>query len=102
MTWGASEEFEQALARLEELEADRFSTEIALVHAWIGDVDQAFYWMEKEWNRDGGSAGWAQFPVNPELASVREDPRWLPFLRKIGIAPEQLAEIRFEAPLPRI
>lgn len=27
---------------------------------------------------------------------AEDDPRWLPFLRKVGIAPEQLAEIRFE------
>jgi hypothetical protein len=29
---------------------------------------------------------------------LRDDPRWLPFLRKIGYAPEQLAKIRIEVP----
>ncbi|HXS03428.1 MAG TPA: hypothetical protein VN731_03075, partial [Rhodanobacter sp.] len=28
------------------------------------------------------------------------DPRWLPFLRKIGYAPEQLAKIQFTVTLP--
>ncbi|MGV8922180.1 MAG: hypothetical protein ACOH1L_02380 [Thermomonas sp.] len=27
------------------------------------------------------------------------DPRWLPFLRKIGMAPEQMGAIRFEVRL---
>jgi hypothetical protein len=29
------------------------------------------------------------------------DPRWLPFLRKIGKAPEQLAKIEFKVTLPQ-
>ena len=32
--------------------------------------------------------------------SMREDPRWLPFLRRIGFAPEQLAVIKLDVPLP--
>jgi hypothetical protein len=31
---------------------------------------------------------------------LRDDPRWLPFLRKIGYAPEQLATIRIDVPKP--
>ena len=31
---------------------------------------------------------------------IHSDPRWLPFLRKIGYAPEQLAKIKFKATLP--
>jgi hypothetical protein len=29
-----------------------------------------------------------------------KDPHWLPFLRKIGRAPEQLAAIEFDVALP--
>jgi hypothetical protein len=32
---------------------------------------------------------------------MRSDPRWLPFLRKIGRAPEQLAKIEFKVTLPQ-
>ena len=32
---------------------------------------------------------------------IHSDPRWLPFLRKIGQAPEQLAKIQFKVTLPR-
>jgi len=34
------------------------------------------------------------------FANVHKDPRWLPFLRKVGKAPEQLAKIKFEPRLP--
>ena len=33
--------------------------------------------------------------------NIHSDPRWLPFLRKIGRAPEQLAKIQFKVTLPR-
>jgi hypothetical protein len=35
------------------------------------------------------------------IASLHSDPRWLPFLRKIGLAPEQLAAIKFDVRLPQ-
>jgi hypothetical protein len=31
---------------------------------------------------------------------IHTDPRWLQFLRKIGMAPDQLAKIEFHVPLP--
>jgi hypothetical protein len=31
---------------------------------------------------------------------IHADPRWLPFLRKVGKAPEQLAKIEFQVTLP--
>jgi hypothetical protein len=34
------------------------------------------------------------------FANIHSDPRWLPFLRKIGKAPEQLAKIEFKVALP--
>ena len=32
---------------------------------------------------------------------IHKDPRWLPFLRKLGKAPEQLAKIEFKVTLPK-
>lgn len=29
---------------------------------------------------------------------IHSDPRWLPFLRKLGKAPDQLAQIKFKVP----
>lgn len=95
---GHMDAYQEAFNRLVEREQDAYSSEIALVCAWVGNADCAFYWMEQEWAREG-SSGWAQFPSNPHLARIEDDPRWLPFLEKVGIAPAQLAEVRFEAPV---
>jgi hypothetical protein len=31
---------------------------------------------------------------------IHSDPRWLPFLRKIGKTPDRLAKVEFHVPLP--
>jgi hypothetical protein len=33
--------------------------------------------------------------------NIHSDPRWLPFLRKIGQAPDQVAKIQFRVTLPK-
>ena len=37
--------------------------------------------------------------ADPMFANLKDDPRWLPFLRKQGKSPEQLAAIRFDVPI---
>ncbi len=39
--------------------------------------------------------------IEPMLAKLHSDPRWLPLLRKLGKAPEQLAKIEFKLTLPQ-
>ena len=53
------------------------------------------------WELASKDGGLADIAVQVEFANIRKDPRWLPFLRKIGKAPEQLAAIRFDVTLPR-
>lgn len=36
----------------------------------------------------------------PLFDNLRQDPRWLPLLRKLGKAPEQLARVEFRFTLP--
>jgi len=96
---GRMDEYQAAFEALVERERDAYSSEIALVCAWLRDADCALYWMEREWAREG-SSGWAQFPSNPQLQRIADEPRWLAFQQKLGIAPEQLAEVRFEVPAP--
>jgi len=38
--------------------------------------------------------------VVPWFANIHDDPRWLPFLRKVDRAPEQFAAIKFDVTLP--
>jgi serine/threonine-protein kinase len=71
---------------------------IAQAHAWRGEPDEAFDWLEQ-----AKSADWRDLnsAVNePLLRSLYGDPRWLKFLQSIGRDPERLAAIRFEVPPP--
>lgn len=72
---------------------------IASVFAFRGDKDKAFEWLDKAVTYE--DAGVYSIALDNDLfANVRSDARWLPFLRKIGMAPEQLAKIQFKVTLP--
>jgi tetratricopeptide (TPR) repeat protein len=96
---GKKAESDAALAELIEKHQKSWSSSIAWVMAYRGDSDRAFEWMEKAVaNHDTGVMS---FPTEPLLANIHDDPRWLPFLRKLGKAPEQLAAIKFEVKVPQ-
>jgi hypothetical protein len=58
--------------------------QIAEVHAARGEANPAFEWLERAYaQRDSGIA-WSK--VDPHLRSLRTDPRWEVFLRKMGLA----------------
>jgi tetratricopeptide (TPR) repeat protein len=72
------------------------SYDIAYVYAFCGDADKAFEWLDKAIaSQDPGLAG---IVTENLFDKIHSDPRWLPFLRKIGKAPEQLAKIEFKMP----
>jgi TolB-like protein/Tfp pilus assembly protein PilF len=77
-----------ALARLTEEYADTAAYQIADVHAYRGDKDRAFEWLERaRRQRDGGLA---DLKVDPFCSGLHGDPRWLPLLRTMGLTDEQL------------
>jgi Flp pilus assembly protein TadD len=69
---------------------------IAYVYAFRDEADQAFAWLDK-----AHDTGLAQIAAESLFANIHGDPRWLPFLRKFGMAPEQLAAIKFDVKLPQ-
>jgi TolB-like protein/lipoprotein NlpI len=73
---------------------------IAYVYAFRGEADKAFEWLGKalEYQDPGISEIVSEGRL---FANIQADPRWLPFLRKIGYAPEQLAKIEFKVTLPK-
>jgi TolB-like protein/Tfp pilus assembly protein PilF len=75
------------------------SYNIAYVYAYRGESDKAFEWLDKSVaTQDPGLSG---VPVEPLFANLKNDARWLPFLRKVGKSPEQLAKIEFNVTLAR-
>jgi adenylate cyclase len=67
---------------------------IAYVYAFCGNADKAFEWLDKS----VANGGAPEILMENLFDKIHSDPRWLPFLRKIGKAPEQLAKIEFKVP----
>ena len=98
-----------ALGRAAEAEAARdaliakyekdWAYNIAYVHAFCGQTDKAFEWLDKAVAYQ--DAGLSEIVPQTLFNKIHSDPRWLPFLRKLGKAPEQLAQIKFKVALPQ-
>src|SRR6267142_250290 len=88
--WGQKRipEADAALARLTESSADTEAYEIAEVYAYRGDKDRAFEWLERARRQRDGNFGFMR--CDPFLANLHEAPRWCVFLRKMGLADDQL------------
>ena len=96
---GRKAESDAALAELIRKHEKNAPYNIAYVLAYRGETDRAFAWLDKA--MANGDPGLLDIAVQPEFASIRNDRRWLPFLRKLGRAPEQLAAIPFKVEPPR-
>jgi tetratricopeptide (TPR) repeat protein len=96
---GRKAEADAALARLVAGTPQEDAYNIAYNYAFRGEADRAFEWLDKALAyRD---PGFATLSVEPLFENVHKDPRWLPFLRKLGRAPEQLAKIEFTPKPPQ-
>ena len=96
---GQASASDAALAELIKKHEKSWSSSIAWVFAFRGEADRAFEWLDKAVAYH--DTGVVNFPNEPLLSNLHNDPRWLPFLRKIGKTPEQLAAIKFEVKLPQ-
>ena len=77
-----------ALARLVEIASDTCAYQIAQIHAYRGEGNQAFVSLDRAYAyRDSGLSG---LRSDPFLVNLRSDPRWPDLLRKIGLHDEQL------------
>jgi hypothetical protein len=94
---GRKAESDAALAELIARYEKAATYNIAGVHAFSGEADRAFEWLEKE--RANGGA-FVEIVVDPLFSNLYDDQRWAPFLAQIGKAPEQLAEIPFKVTPP--
>ena len=95
---GRGEESDADLAELIEKYERDGAFNIAYAVSYRGEADRAFEWLDKA--VEYGDPGLSEILAEPAFAPLHDDPRWLPFLRSIGKAPEQLAAISFEVTLP--
>jgi TolB-like protein/Tfp pilus assembly protein PilF len=89
---GMEAESEAALAELKARYADGAAYQIAQVHAYRGELDAAFEWLERAYaQRDSGLAEIKDDPINRALEA---DPRYADFLRKLRLPPQTWRERR--------
>jgi serine/threonine protein kinase/Tfp pilus assembly protein PilF len=96
---GRRAESDAALAKLIATHGKDQAPSIASVYAYRGDADHAFEWLDK--GAKIHDPALSTVAVDPFFRKIHDDPRWLPFLRKIGKAPEQLAAIKFHVAVPK-
>src|SRR5215510_4436593 len=80
----------EALALLKELEAkyerhEALGLDVAAVYAGLGDKDQVFVWLEKDFQSHTGLL--SQIMNQPPFESLRSDPRFADLLRRMGLKP---------------
>jgi serine/threonine-protein kinase len=75
----------QILTELTETSKQRYiaSSDFALVHAGLGERDQAIQWLERACEERDSHA--PAINVDPRLASLREDPRFRALLKRMGL-----------------
>ena len=95
---GRKTESDAALATLIAKYEKDWSYNIASVYAFRGEADKAFEWLDKAVQYQ--DSGLVDVVVENLFDNIRSDSRWLPFLRKLGRAPEQFAKIQLKVTLP--
>ena len=80
---GRPEESDATLARLVERHAEEWAFQIAEVHGLRGEADATFTWLERAYAQ--GDGGLTQTRYSRHLRVVHDDPRWKPFLAKVGL-----------------
>lgn len=76
---------------------DIWPGEVAQVYAYRGELDAAFQWLDRLTEMQD-QAHWGEQRLDPLFDPLRDDPRWQPFLAKMGVSDEQLSVIEFSFP----
>ena len=80
---GNTVQSDDALGELIGRESVVGACQIAWVYAYRGDADRAFEWLERGYARRDTPSWMARHPL---LRTLHTDPRWHPFLRRMGLA----------------
>jgi hypothetical protein len=82
---GNEAEARRILNELEEARSTRVISAwgLAVLHASLGDAEDAFKWLETA--IDEKSPGLLLLRVHPRLDPIRNDPRYRPFVERLGL-----------------
>jgi adenylate cyclase len=85
---GQQQKSDAALQEAKTKYAENSPYQIALVHAYRGETDEAFEWLDRAYDaRDSGLAWFLR--TDPFLANVKSDPRYAALLRRMRL-PERV------------
>jgi TolB-like protein/cytochrome c-type biogenesis protein CcmH/NrfG len=84
--WSAGQTAESgaALQRLTDEAPDVFGAQIAMIHAWRGDGENAFRWLERA--LAARDPGLLDIQTRPEFDALKGDPRYQRALRQMNLA----------------
>jgi hypothetical protein len=87
---GKQEKARQTLAQLIELSSQRYVMAywIVLIHTGLKEKDQAFYWLEKAFEKRSAMLSWAR--VDPRLDFLRSDARFGELLHRMNFPASEL------------
>ena len=85
MVLQAMGEVDNAALELQQLIAlgDRWTYEIAQTHAYLGNIDESFEWLERAFDRRDQSL--SSIVLDPLIDNIRSDPRYDAFIERLGI-----------------
>ena len=95
---GHAAESDAALAELVNEYEQSHPLNIATALAFRGEADRAFGWLDRAAEHHDASLG--SIIAHRMFDKLHDDPRWMAFLRKQDLAPEQLAAIKFDVKVP--
>jgi hypothetical protein len=76
---------QQALDDLVRDSAQFAAYQIAMIHAWRGEKDQAFQWLDRAYDQHDG--GLSDIKTDPFIAALRADARYRALLEKMKLPP---------------
>ena len=88
--WGQKKQSEAdaTLTQFIKADADIAAYQIAEIYAFRGDSDRAFEWLDRAYRQRDPGLAWSRSDIF--LENLYPDPRWEKFMRKLGLADEQL------------
>jgi len=85
---GRSSKFAESMNRLIQEWGDREPRALARAYAWAGQADKAFNWLGR-----GIGDYFDVLVANPFFRKLHEDPRWFELLERVGLGPEDRADL---------
>jgi len=95
---GQMDRSDAVLAELKDKYEQEAAVNIAAIHAYRDEPDEAFGWLDKA--VASNDPGLSEIVGEPLFSKLYDDPRWSLFLERIGRSPSQLTAIVFETEIP--